>query len=256
MVVSARHRWPEPSGFTINRPNGIDIFTFLHFFRPVRLKINGQTIITKPNACILYNIYTPQWFCSDEPLLHDWIHLNSEAVPLLKNFSVPVNKVFYPADTSFITAAICETELEILSQKPYSSELADAAATMLLIRLGRACSESSDTVFVNTELRTKLYNLRINMFSSIGESWTVERMAKAVHLSPSRFFAVYKALFSVSPIDDLIHARIDAAKSALTGTDISVTELAYRLGYANVTHFSRQFRRQTGISPSAYAKRR
>ena len=54
-------------------------------------------------------------------------------------------------------------------------------------------------------------------------------------------------------MNDLIQARIDAAKSALTGQDISISEVAERLGYANATHFSRQFRQRTGISPRGYA---
>ena len=53
-------------------------------------------------------------------------------------------------------------------------------------------------------------------------------------------------------MNDLIQARIDAAKSALVGSDISVARLAERLGYANVTHFSRQYRQKTGVSPRAY----
>lgn len=158
-----------------------------------------------------------------------------------------------PGDCAFITSGICEIELEINSSRAHRAELADAAAEMLLIRLSRACSSAAEARAVNPELGALLHRFRSGLFARLGEAWTVERMAEEMHMSPSRFYALYKAQFDVSPMNDLIQARIDAAKSALTGQDISISEVAERLGYANATHFSRQFRQRTGISPRGYA---
>ena len=96
--------------------------------------------------------------------------------------------------------------------------------------------------------------LRERAFSSLAHPWTAEEMAAAVNLSPSRFFALYKTLWGTSPIADLIRARIDAARTRLAGTDVPVARIAEELGYANLTHFSRQFRAMTGISPAAFRR--
>lgn len=254
MVVSARHRWSEAAGFTINRPSGIEHFTLLHFFGSVRLRIgDGASVCTRPEACVLFAPHTRQWFCSETPLLHDWMHLNACAADLVRRYGVPVDTLLYPGDCAFITSGICEIELEINSSRAHRAELADAAAEMLLIRLSRACSSAAEARAVNPELGALLHRFRSGLFARLGEAWTVERMAEEMHMSPSRFYALYKAQFDVSPMNDLIQARIDAAKSALTGQDISISEVAERLGYANATHFSRQFRQRTGISPRGYA---
>ena len=85
-------------------------------------------------------------------------------------------------------------------------------------------------------------------------SWTVAEMAARMNLSQSRFFSVYRSFYGNSPTDDLIRARIDAAKNALAFTDQPVARIAENLGYNNLTHFIRQFKALTGVSPSVYRK--
>ena len=50
----------------------------------------------------------------------------------------------------------------------------------------------------------------------------------------------------------LIMLRIERAKELLSYKNQNVSEVAYRLGYASVAHFSRQFKSKVGISPSQY----
>lgn len=45
---------------------------------------------------------------------------------------------------------------------------------------------------------------------------------------------------------------IDCARECLEATDVRITDLAYELGYAHLSSFSRSFRRSTGVSPQAY----
>lgn len=255
MIISARHRWSEAAGFSINRPAGIDSYTLLHFFGPVRLRVgDGACVTTHPDACILFAPHTPQWFMSDLPLLHDWMHLDASAQALLKRYSVPLDTIFYPPDSAFITSAVCEIELELGGSRPHRAELTQASAEMLLIRISRACGDRSGSCTLSPQLHAQLYRLRTLVLAQLDQAWTVEHMAAMLHMSPSHFHSVYRSYFDVSPMNDLIQARIDAAKSALTGSDISVARLAERLGYASVTHFSRQFRQRTGVSPRTYAR--
>ena len=46
--------------------------------------------------------------------------------------------------------------------------------------------------------------------------------------------------------------RFDAAKRLLQDPGNSVTDVALRLGYSDVTHFSRAFRRIAGVTPRIY----
>lgn len=50
----------------------------------------------------------------------------------------------------------------------------------------------------------------------------------------------------------LIELRIEKSKELLIFSDMNISEVAYKLGYSSNAHFSRQFKKLVGISPSAY----
>jgi AraC-like DNA-binding protein len=50
----------------------------------------------------------------------------------------------------------------------------------------------------------------------------------------------------------LDHARFRATSRMLQKNDMTVNDIGYRLGYSNVTHFARSFRRIAGVTPQVY----
>ena len=96
----------------------------------------------------------------------------------------------------------------------------------------------------------ELVTLRARMLSSPEKNWTVELLAEEARLSPSYFQVAYKKAFGISPINDLIEARIKKAESYLLSTDKKEIEIAHLSGYGNVEHFIRQFRRLRRVTPS------
>jgi YesN/AraC family two-component response regulator len=49
-----------------------------------------------------------------------------------------------------------------------------------------------------------------------------------------------------------IHQKIEKAKELLIYDELTLTEIAYRLGYSSVAHLSRQFKKVTGETPSQF----
>lgn len=55
----------------------------------------------------------------------------------------------------------------------------------------------------------------------------------------------------------LIHrSRIEAAKRLLSADEVGATEAAFAVGYESVSAFYEQFKRATGLTPGAFARRR
>ncbi len=65
---------------------------------------------------------------------------------------------------------------------------------------------------------------------------------------------VFSGDIKTSFTDYLRGLRIHAAKRLLRGTNMSVTDIAYEVGYTCVRTFNRQFSQVTGLSPTEYAK--
>lgn len=249
-ITSIRHHWPEKAGFTLTRPQGHMHYTFLHFYNSVALTMHGNTIITKPHACILYAPGMPQHFHSPQPLLHDWFHCKgNNFAPLFA-----CNTVYYPTSAGFITAMVQEMEAEFSDDRMGRQVLLDSMVKELLIRIARAASGLPAASSASSH-EEAFRQLRAHLFTHLNESWSVSRMADLVHLSPSRFFTIYRTLYGKSPTEDLISARTDAAKTALAFGEQPLTDIAESLGYRHFSHFMRQFHARTGETPAAYRMR-
>ncbi|MCX5494490.1 AraC family transcriptional regulator [Kaistia dalseonensis] len=82
--------------------------------------------------------------------------------------------------------------------------------------------------------------------------WTIADMARLATLSPSQYHRLFKQHFGSSPITWLRHERISRACRLLADRSLSVAEVGRRCGYTDPYHFSRDFRRLIGSSPSRF----
>lgn len=57
-----------------------------------------------------------------------------------------------------------------------------------------------------------------------------------------------------SPVDYLIHIRIQQAKAALTESNRNPSEIAESCGFSNANYLSLMFKRKVGLSPANYRK--
>jgi AraC-like DNA-binding protein len=77
-------------------------------------------------------------------------------------------------------------------------------------------------------------------------NWTVNELAAAAGMSRSPFAAKFTALVGEPPLKYLTRWRMQLATRWLRGGDVSVAEIAERVGYDSEAAFSRAFKRWTG----------
>jgi len=58
----------------------------------------------------------------------------------------------------------------------------------------------------------------------------------------------------ITPMDYLRRYRIRQARALLEAGDKSITEVALEVGFSGSNYFARVFRREVGVSPSAYRR--
>lgn len=64
----------------------------------------------------------------------------------------------------------------------------------------------------------------------------------------------FKSATGFAPLEYVQSLRLEAASEMLERTDEPVEEIAYRVGYEDLTFFRRLFRRQKGVTPAAYRR--
>lgn len=80
-------------------------------------------------------------------------------------------------------------------------------------------------------------------------------IAREVGVHPVHLARVFRRRHGCSIGEYARRLRVERAAGELRDTDVPVGTLAHRLGYADHSHFSRSFRRATGLSPSEYRRR-
>jgi AraC family transcriptional regulator len=80
---------------------------------------------------------------------------------------------------------------------------------------------------------------------------TLDGLAAAARLSPYHFGRAFRETTGLAPYAFVTARRMDRARLLLTTTRAPVAAVAAQVGYANLSHFRRTFRRHHGVAPAA-----
>ena len=81
---------------------------------------------------------------------------------------------------------------------------------------------------------------------------SIDSVAREVGISSRHFKRRFKKATGDLPVKYMQRVRIDAAKERLETTNDTVDDIAWTVGYKNVSSFCRLFKKYTDLSPSAY----
>lgn len=86
------------------------------------------------------------------------------------------------------------------------------------------------------------------------QKMTVPKLAAAVNVSTSQLTALFQTYLGISPARYITRIRLEESKKMLIEGHLSVGEVARRLGYSSVQHFSRQFHQWYDYTPTDFVK--
>ncbi|OMF37269.1 AraC family transcriptional regulator [Paenibacillus sp. FSL H8-0548] len=102
--------------------------------------------------------------------------------------------------------------------------------------------------------KTDLFEIRVFMEQHFNEQLSVEQLAAMANISPKYFVDLFTKTYGQSAMDFLTDLRINRAKRYLIETEYRLREIAQRVGYSDEFYFSRKFKKEVGVSPSAFVK--
>jgi AraC-like DNA-binding protein len=80
----------------------------------------------------------------------------------------------------------------------------------------------------------------------------LEGAAGQADISPFHFLRLFSSVLGVTPHQYLVRSRLRHAARLLADHDISVTDVAYDVGFGDLSNFVRTFHRAAGISPRRF----
>lgn len=106
-----------------------------------------------------------------------------------------------------------------------------------------------------TQESAKLFSLKQMMDyigSHIQQKVSLADIAAAGDICASSCSQLFRAYLNQTPIEYLTDCRLELACTMLRETDLSVTDIAYRAGFAGASYFSERFRQHYGCSPREF----
>jgi len=81
---------------------------------------------------------------------------------------------------------------------------------------------------------------------------TIADLAQKIGLERIKLQQGFQQIFQVTPFQYLKNYRLDLARMLLEDENLTVSTVAHRIGYSNVSYFSRAFKHRFGITPGKY----
>ena len=83
----------------------------------------------------------------------------------------------------------------------------------------------------------------------------IEHIATALSMSTKQLRSRVTAITGMTPVAFVLQVRLNYARHIITNENVSLTAIASRCGFQNLSHFSKAFKQQFGISPLQYRKK-
>nr|WP_150959186.1 AraC family transcriptional regulator [Aneurinibacillus sp. XH2] len=142
------------------------------------------------------------------------------------------------------------------------NQMALQAYTLLIVRefirfssAGAAAAQQSSPSIPNEATQSETdtaHAIEEKLHSMIFASGSISDIAEELHLSRSQCSKIFTRVYGIPPRQYLSRLKLNKAKQLLVNSDMTIEEISSRLGFGSISHFSRQFRRWSGMPPTQF----
>jgi AraC-like DNA-binding protein len=162
-------------------------------------------------------------------------------------------------NVSFLDADLLDAVLRLVGLLDKPSEapfLAPMITKEIIYRLWMGDQRDRLLHMVNSEGNVSIITKAIAIINDdFDQQLRVESIASDLGMSVSGFHHHFKAVTAMSPLQYQKRLRLQEARRLLLGGGLNATDVAFRVGYSNSSHFSREYKSLFGLPPKRDAER-
>ena len=174
-------------------------------------------------------------------IAHEFV--DTERVEFAPQFNAPD-----PLIHQICLALLSELKSNGLGTRLYAESLTTALWAHLLKKYSTQPLQESAHRVGNNQLRRAIEFINENLDKDL----KLAEIAAVVNMSQFYFARMFKQLVGISPHQYVVGRRMERAQQLLTKSQLSVAQVALRVGFSNQSHFTAQFRKATGTTPKGY----
>lgn len=208
--------------------------------------IDSHPIKMEKGATIVINSGYSHAIFSDENVAYNCFIIGD--VFLKEVVGLPDICTFAPLIYDDVLSMHLNTCLKEFEEKNNGFELAVKANILSALSVIYRFSDKSHPKTDDTYIKQAIKFIRKNFSEDI----SLDDIADAVGLSKSYFMHKFKTYTGCTANEFLRHTRCSHAKHLLTQSDASISEIAMRCGFSDISYFTKVFKKEIGILPSKY----
>ncbi len=115
-------------------------------------------------------------------------------------------------------------------------------------------ADMEDLVPMHPSMVNRLNDVRLLLHQRLEDPPAIQELCQLSGYSVKKLLSGFKSLFGDTPYQYSLNKRLEEARRLLELDEYSVTEVAYRVGYQQVSSFSRAFQAHFGKAPTRYSQ--
>ena len=179
---------------------------------------------------------------------HFLVEIDSRSLEIVRDYGARLSEpVLLGGDSSLWLANRMYREFN--ERDDFSSIALESIATELLIATSRRENQTAEPQAPSWLKKVKEF-LRENFSEPPG----LNELAKAVDVHPTHLARVFRQFERCTVGDYIREVRINYARQRMLGSNEPLVEIALAAGFADQTHFTRSFKRVTGMTPTEFRR--
>ncbi len=212
---------------------------------------DGQHITARAGDTVILDCYKPHEYYTHDSFESVWVHIaGGNSLDFYEEIVKKEGNVIKCSDTEHIKKLLFRLHAGI-SGREHPTEM---SMSLDIYKLFADLSSIHISTNNNASYEESIQDAKSYIFEHIGEQLTVKDVADYIHMSPSHFSRVFKQQTGFSPYDFVLVTRLNKAKDYLRKTDMTVTQIAYEIGFNSDANFVYFFTKHTGYSPNKFRK--
>jgi len=107
-----------------------------------------------------------------------------------------------------------------------------------------------------TSTERTLHQFIAELGNSLGEAWTLDKMAASCHMGVTQFVHHFRQATNLTPANYLAKARVQWAGQLLASdSQRPITKIAFESGFSSSQYFTNVFTKQMGCSPRQFRRK-
>lgn len=230
----------------VNRPGGTGDSLLIFFHDQAVVNTKDGLVNIAAGSMIYWEKCGHYYGNNDIPWKHSWIHFDgSETYEILRLAGLQAFQIIKPP-AQLLEKLLTEIDNEITMNSPDIVIIRDRFE-IFIREIIRAGVKDKNTI----QIPERMITIRQYIEGNYHKSLSLNKIARRFSISPPHLSAEFKRWFGTSPGKYLIEYRLHEAEILLKDNNLQIVDIAERVGWDDVYHFSKIFKRHRGVPPSS-----